>query len=119
MQRPLLTREQLEEKLKASNFDPNAILRGAQLTVVGGQNYCLPALHSPFIADDDKALRALQNPALFTSKYYKQAAIAVGVGIAIRLVIAVPVIPYSARNRAYANAVRLLGSRSYFGSSPL
>lgn len=37
-QRPLLTREQLEKKLKASNFDPNAILRGAQLTVVGGQH---------------------------------------------------------------------------------
>lgn len=72
-QRSLLTRAQLEEKFKVSNFDPNAILRGAQLTVVG-------------------ALRALQNPALFTSKHYKQAAIAVGVGIAIRLAIAVPII---------------------------
>jgi hypothetical protein len=35
-QRPLLTREQLERKLEVSNFDPNAILRGVQLTVVGG-----------------------------------------------------------------------------------
>lgn len=70
--RPLLTKEQLKKKLEISNFDPNAILRGAQLTVVG-------------------ALRALQNPALFTSEHYKQAAIAVAVGIAIRLAISVPV----------------------------
>jgi len=37
-QRPLLTQEQLKKKLQVSNFDPNAILRGAQLTVVGGQS---------------------------------------------------------------------------------
>jgi len=36
-QRRFLTEEQLKEKLAVSNFDPNAILRGAQLTVVGGQ----------------------------------------------------------------------------------
>jgi hypothetical protein len=36
-QRPLLTPEELKKKLDISNFDPNAILRGAQLTVVGGQ----------------------------------------------------------------------------------
>lgn len=36
-QKPLLTQEQLKKKLTVSNFDPNAILRGAQLTVVGGQ----------------------------------------------------------------------------------
>lgn len=35
-QRPLLTQEQLKKKLEVTNFDPNAILRGAQLTVVGG-----------------------------------------------------------------------------------
>jgi hypothetical protein len=45
----------------------------------------------PSHTNKEKALRALQNPALFTSKHYKQAAIAVGVGIAIRLAIAVPV----------------------------
>ncbi|TKA54072.1 hypothetical protein B0A49_09668 [Cryomyces minteri] len=56
-----------------SNFDPNAMLRGAQLTVVG-------------------ALRALQNPGLFTSEHYQQAALAVAAGIAIRLIIAIPVI---------------------------
>jgi hypothetical protein len=55
-QGPLVTQEQLKQKLEVTNFDPNAILRGAQLTVVG-------------------ALRALQNPALFTSEHYKQAAI--------------------------------------------
>lgn len=47
---------------------------------------------SPALTDGYEALRALQNPALFTSKHYKQAAIAVGVGIAIRLAIAVPVL---------------------------
>ena len=35
-QRPLPTQEQLKKKLEITNFDPNAILRGAQLTVVGG-----------------------------------------------------------------------------------
>ncbi|KAF2746938.1 hypothetical protein M011DRAFT_403437 [Sporormia fimetaria CBS 119925] len=54
-----------------SNFDPNAILRGTQLTLVG--------VH-----------RALQNPELFTSKHYRQAAIAVAAGIAIRLAISIP-----------------------------
>ena len=74
-QKPLITQknqEKLKEKLQVSNFEPNAIIRGAQLTVVG-------------------AHRALQNPKLFTSDHYKQAAIAVGVGIAIRLAITVPV----------------------------
>jgi len=55
-----------------SNFDPNAILRGAQLTVVG-------------------AYRALQNPALFTSDHYRQALLAVAAGIAIRIIVAIPV----------------------------
>jgi hypothetical protein len=40
--RPLLTKEQLKKKLEVSNFDPNAILRGAQLTVVGGNIALLP-----------------------------------------------------------------------------
>lgn len=54
------------------HFEPNAILRGAQLTVVG-------------------ALRALQNPALFTGEHYKQAGLAVLAGIAIRILVAIPV----------------------------
>ncbi|CCX06650.1 hypothetical protein FPQ18DRAFT_290217 [Pyronema domesticum] len=57
-----------------SNVDiPNAILRGAQLTIVG-------------------ALRALQNPRLFNETLYKQAAIAVAASLAIRLVIAIPTV---------------------------
>ncbi|SLM41182.1 transmembrane protein [Lasallia pustulata] len=56
-----------------SNFDPNAILRGAQLTVVG-------------------AYRALQNPGLFKYDHYRQAAIAVCAGIVIRLVIGAPIV---------------------------
>lgn len=55
-----------------SHFEPNAILRGAQLTVVG-------------------ALRALKNPSLFTSEHYKQAALAVLAGIVIRILVAIPV----------------------------
>jgi hypothetical protein len=44
-QRPLLTQEQLKKKLEVTNFDPNAILRGAQLTVVGGPYLdCQPQL---------------------------------------------------------------------------
>ena len=55
-----------------SNFDPNAILRGAQLTLVG-------------------AHRALQNPNLFTTSHYRQAAIAVCAGLAIQIIINIPI----------------------------
>ncbi|KAK4946546.1 hypothetical protein LTR10_014398 [Elasticomyces elasticus] len=55
-----------------SNFDPNAVLRGAQLTFVG-------------------ANRALQNPELFTNTHYRQAAIAVCAGLAIRIIINIPI----------------------------
>lgn len=55
-----------------SNFDPNAILRGIQLTFVG-------------------AHRALQNPELFTTDHYRQAAIAVCAGLAIRIIINIPI----------------------------
>lgn len=55
-----------------SNFDPNAILRGAQLTLVG-------------------ANRALQNPNLFTGSHYRQAAIAVCAGLAIRIIVNIPI----------------------------
>ncbi|CAK7271699.1 hypothetical protein SEPCBS57363_004755 [Sporothrix epigloea] len=62
-----------EELLDFSRFDANAILRGAQLTLVGAQ-------------------RALSNPGLWTTQHYRQAAIAVGCGIAIRLLIEIPII---------------------------
>lgn len=57
-----------------SNFDPNAILRGAQLTLVG-------------------AHRALQNPGLFTTSHYRQAAVAVCAGLAIRIILNIPIYP--------------------------
>jgi hypothetical protein len=55
------------------SFEPNAILRGAQLTFVG-------------------ANRALQNPGLFTSQHYKHAAMAVAAGVVIRVLVALPTI---------------------------
>lgn len=39
-QTPILSKEhqeQLKQKLQVSNFHPDAILRGVQLTIVGGQ----------------------------------------------------------------------------------
>ncbi|KAJ4247724.1 hypothetical protein NW762_012932 [Fusarium torreyae] len=66
-------KEKFEEKFNVSHFDPNTVIRGAQLTLVG-------------------AHRALQNPALFTTDHYRQAALAVLAGLAIRLVITVPII---------------------------
>lgn len=54
------------------SFDPGLILRGAQLTVVG-------------------AYRALQNPHLFRSSYYKKAALAVAAGLLLRLIVDLPI----------------------------
>ena len=64
-----------EWKSKMENFDLDAILRGAQLTLVG-------------------AHRALQNPRLFTNQHYRQAALAVAAGLAIRMLIEIPVCIY-------------------------
>ena len=64
--------EKLKRNFDTSNFDPNAVLRGAQLTLVG-------------------AHRALQNPGIFTNDHYKQAALAVGIGIGIRVAVMIPV----------------------------
>ncbi|MCJ1308715.1 hypothetical protein MMC25_002369 [Agyrium rufum] len=72
MSKPDLKSLVKDAKRSMSNFDLDAILRGAQLTVVG-------------------ALRALQNPAIFTSDHYRQAALAVCAGLAIRLVISAPI----------------------------
>ncbi|CAK7264071.1 hypothetical protein SEPCBS119000_000812 [Sporothrix epigloea] len=84
-----------EELLDFSRFDANAILRGAQLTLVGG-------MMQPKQADDRRNLagvggctaaqRALSNPGLWTTQHYRQAAIAVGCGIAIRLLIEIPIV---------------------------
>ena len=67
----LLQRSSRRIDWSAANIDPNAVLRGAQLTVVG-------------------AWRALQNPRLFKQENYRQAAIAVAAGIALKLMIAAP-----------------------------
>ncbi|RDA91627.1 hypothetical protein CP533_0297 [Ophiocordyceps camponoti-saundersi (nom. inval.)] len=71
--RSLDNRSTLRQHLDISHFSPNAILRGVQLTLVGAQ-------------------RALQNPALFTSDHYRHAAYAVAAGIAIRIVMEIPII---------------------------
>lgn len=42
-------------------------------------------------ADHNTAYRALQNPGLFTNDHYRQAALAVAAGIAIRILVAIPV----------------------------
>lgn len=55
-----------------SNFDPNAILRGIQLTFVG-------------------ANRALLNPQLFRHIHFQQALLAVLAGLAIHLILMIPV----------------------------
>ncbi|CCC09493.1 unnamed protein product [Sordaria macrospora k-hell] len=65
--------EQVKRKFDISHFDLNAVIRGVQLTLVGAQ-------------------RALQNPGIFTSRHYKQAAIAVAAGVLIRLLISIPII---------------------------
>lgn len=56
-----------------SNFEPNAVIRGFQLTVVG-------------------TVRALANPELFKYEHFRQAALAVAVGIAIQVIIQIPII---------------------------
>ncbi|EWC47980.1 hypothetical protein DRE_02862 [Drechslerella stenobrocha 248] len=58
------------------SFDPGLVLRGAQLTVVG-------------------AYRAMQNPALFRSRHYKQAALAVLAGLLVKLILDLPIIAVS------------------------
>jgi hypothetical protein len=98
-ERPHIDKEKLKKQFDISHFDINAVLRGVQLTLVGGTPGLedlplpLPSYSPPRLGTDDQALahRALQNPEIFTSQHYRQAAIAVGAGIAIRLAIAVPV----------------------------
>jgi hypothetical protein len=40
-------KEKLEEKFDVSHFDPNTVIRGAQLTLVGGEEQLFPILHIP------------------------------------------------------------------------
>ncbi|KAJ5734969.1 uncharacterized protein N7483_000094 [Penicillium malachiteum] len=55
------------------SFEPNAVIRGFQLTVVG-------------------TVRALKNPDLFKHEHFRQAALAVAVGIVIQLIVQIPII---------------------------
>ncbi|GKZ32687.1 hypothetical protein AbraIFM66950_002286 [Aspergillus brasiliensis] len=55
------------------NFDHNAVIRGAQLTVVA-------------------TVRALRNPDLFKHEHFRQAAFAVAVGVGVELLIQIPII---------------------------
>lgn len=74
-----------------SNFEPNAVIRGFQLTVVGSMSLILRARSEspPLIAGS--AVRALQNPELFKYEHFRQAALAVAIGIIIHLIIQIPV----------------------------
>ncbi|EYE97435.1 transmembrane protein UsgS [Aspergillus ruber CBS 135680] len=56
-----------------ANFEPNAIIRGAQLTVVG-------------------TVRALRNAELFKYEHFRQAALAIAVGVIIHVIIQIPII---------------------------
>ncbi|KAH7376589.1 transmembrane protein UsgS [Plectosphaerella cucumerina] len=68
-----IDKDKLLKQFDVSHFGINSVLRGIQLTFVGAQ-------------------RALQNPDMFTSEHYKQAAAAVVAGLAIRLIVSIPVI---------------------------
>ncbi|KAI1847692.1 hypothetical protein JX265_009122 [Neoarthrinium moseri] len=81
-------KEKVKKAFDLSHFDINAILRGVQLTLVG-------------------AHRALQNPDIFNNDHYKQAALAVGAGIGIRLLIALPIIAIKIGIRLLALFVNL------------
>ena len=74
----------------AADFDANAILRGMQLTIVGGNEQDFTSCSAAWV-DRMTALRALQNPELFKYEACRQAALAVCAGIAVRLFVTVPV----------------------------
>ncbi|KAJ5115089.1 hypothetical protein NUU61_000848 [Penicillium alfredii] len=59
--------------IEMSSFEPNAVIRGFQLTVVG-------------------TLRALRNPELFKYEHFRQAGLAIVVGIVIQLIVQIPII---------------------------
>lgn len=86
-----LDAETIKKRLKVSHFSVNAIIRGAQLTFVGGMSPAISFLQHTQLTICYIAHRALQNPGLFTSEHYKQAAIAVIVGIVIKILVELPV----------------------------
>ncbi|KAL5627468.1 hypothetical protein BROUX41_003621 [Berkeleyomyces rouxiae] len=66
-----LDTDKIRAKFDTSNFDLNAFIRGGQVALVG-------------------ANRAMQNPAIFNNQHYRQAAIAVAVGVAIHVAVLIP-----------------------------
>jgi len=80
----------IQHRFNMSNFDPNAILRGAQLTFVGGEVVVMNISRIK-IWRLSSANRALLNPQVFKHAHYRQAALAVLAGILIRLIMEVPV----------------------------
>jgi hypothetical protein len=72
-----------------SNLDPNAIIRGMQLTLVGGKHTFKFQVY--FEAYPCIAVRALQNPGLFKYRHYRQAGIAVLAGFCITILVSVPI----------------------------
>jgi hypothetical protein len=74
-----------------SNFEPNAILRGAQLTVVGSMFSRSEIDIARVLTFILIAVRALRNPQLFKHEHFRQAALAVAIGVAIHLVVQIPV----------------------------
>ncbi|KAH6644057.1 hypothetical protein C7974DRAFT_298632 [Boeremia exigua] len=93
-----------------SNFDPNAILRGAQLTLVGGMRHSQTALLLAVLTCAT-VNRALQNPGLFTSDHYRQAAIAVAAGVAIRILVSIPVCVTRVSSTPMDTQPRIVGVR--------
>jgi hypothetical protein len=61
--------------------------------------------------------RALQNPGLFTSEHYRQAALAVAAGVAIRLVVTFPVRRFARPKGTTLTKNRSLALGCYYGSS--
>jgi len=88
----IIDEQKLKKAFDISHFDLNAVIRGIQLTLVV-TNISPRFLFQ--VPDTDEAgqgaHRALQNPNLFTSDHYRQAGMAVAAGIAIRLLVAIPV----------------------------
>ncbi|RCI11130.1 hypothetical protein L249_7448 [Ophiocordyceps polyrhachis-furcata BCC 54312] len=85
-------RQTFRRYLDLSHFSPNAVLRGVQLTLVGGQLITAQAINSSTdMLTLSLAQRALQNPALFTSDHYRHAAYAVAAGVVIRFLMEIPI----------------------------
>lgn len=73
------------------SFELNSIFRGAQLTIVGANRGKTLERQRDGMRTQLTPSLALQNPGIFTSDHYRQAALAVAAGIAIRILVAIPV----------------------------